>query len=152
MEREGKTKKRNLAKVKILKERPERLKSKRRELVEQEEESEWYELPNSKADSQEGQDTQAVGAGGGSEQQAEDHQHLKEAEAGQAERVRGTPAKERWVVAQGPWRPKVVSPSPRDRKRRQQAARKRDKEKSQHPYQLRNRRGRGFQEEEELSD
>ena len=154
VEREGKkSKKRNLAKVKILKERPERLKSRRRETVEQEEEeSEWYELPNSKADSEKGQDTQVVGEGGGSEQQAEGHQHPQEAEAGQAERPRGTPAKERWLVAQGPWRPKVVSPSPRDRKKKQQAARKRDKEKSQHPYQLRNRKGKRFQEEEELSD
>ena len=86
VEREGgQIKKRNLAKVKILKERPERLKPKRSKTVEQEEEdSEWFELPNSKADSKEGQDAQAAGAGGGSEQQAEGHQHLQEAEAGQA--------------------------------------------------------------------
>ena len=157
MEREGKKiKKRNLAKVKILKERPERLKSKRREITEEEEEdSEWFDMPNSKADPLGGQDAQveqAEGAGGGLEHQAEGHQHPPEAEAGQPRRAQGTPVKERWEVALGPWKPKAVSSSPRDRKRKQQEARKRDKEKSQHPYQLRNRKGREFQEEEELSD
>ena len=49
-----------------------------------------------------------------------------------------TPLRERWEVANGPWRVKQNKPSPRERKRRQQAARRRDKEQ-QTTYWLRNR-------------
>ena len=76
-------------------------------MAEQEEEdSEWFELPNIKADSKEGQETQdgqAAGEGGGPEQ---------EAEAVQEEMILRQPVRERWKVALGPWRQKVTSPSP----------------------------------------
>ena len=69
--REGKQKKRNLAKVKILKERPERLRTKWTETMEQEEEEgEWFELPNVRADIQEAQDRQEAGGAGKQEQEA----------------------------------------------------------------------------------
>jgi hypothetical protein len=48
------------------------------------------------------------------------------------------PLRERWEVANGPWRVKQNKPSPRERKRRQQAARRRDKEQ-QTTYWLRSR-------------
>jgi hypothetical protein len=51
-----------------------------------------------------------------------------------------TPLRERWEVANGPWRVKQNKPSPRERKRRQQAARRRDKEQT--TYWLRRNRGR----------
>ena len=114
----------------------------------EEDDSEWFELPNIKADSKEGQETddgQAAGAGEGPAQEAEAVQE-------EEERIRRQPVRERWEVALGPWREKVNSPSPRARKRKQQAARRRGKEEAKHPYKLRNRKGREFPEEEELSD
>ena len=156
VEREGKkSRKRNMAKVKMLQERPERLRSTRKRGMETEEEpAEWWELPNIRPVPAGDQGEQ-----GGPQHQPEDQQHpqAEEAaqqhpqagEAGPPQVARGMPVKERWEVALGPWRPKLNSPSPRDRKRRQQAARKRDKERRQHPYQLRSKEG---QEEEELSD
>jgi hypothetical protein len=165
VEREGKRpRKRNLAKIKILKERPERLRAKRRESAEGEEEEsiEWWELPNTKAVPLDDQAVQAgpvEGVGGGLQQQAGEHQPPPEAEVQQQEREQRQAPKERWEVAQGPWRPKNNSLSPRDRKKKQQAARRRDKERSQHPYQLRSRPNKGEgeqqeeeQQEEELSD
>ena len=46
-----------------------------------------------------------------------------------------TPRREKWLVANGPWR----EISPRERKRRQVAAKKRDKEQRDMPYQLRSK-------------
>ena len=108
---------------------------------------EWWELSNIKAAPVGDQGDQ-----GGPQHQPGDQQHPQEEETGPPQVARGTPAKERWEVVLGPWRPKINSPSPRDRKRRQQAVRKRDLEKSQHPYQLRSRQNKEGQEEEELSD
>ena len=149
VEREGKkSRKRNMAKVKILQERPERLRSTRKGGMETEEESvEWWELPNIKAAPVGDQGDQ-----GGPQHQPGDQQRPQEEETGPPQVARGPPVKKRWEVTLGPWRPKINSPSPRDRKRRQQAARKRDKEKSQHPYQLRSRQNKEGHEEEELSD
>ena len=48
----------------------------------------------------------------------------------------GTPRREEWQVAHGPWREKAAKLSPRERKKRQQMARKRDKERDHMPYQL----------------
>ena len=50
---------------------------------------------------------------------------------------RGTPCRERWEVANGPWRKKQSSPGPRERKRRQGDARRRSKEQGN--YWLRSR-------------
>ena len=50
------------------------------------------------------------------------------------------PPREKWEVAEGPWRPKGNSLSPRERKRRQQQARNRDKGERNHPYQLRSKK------------
>ena len=65
-----------------MKERPERLKTRRREVTEAEEENmEWWELPNIRADPAAGQDaqgSQVAGAGEGPEQVVE---------AGQSEQV-----------------------------------------------------------------
>ena len=120
VERKGKMRKRNLAKVKILKERPERLQVKAREESEGKEEStEWWELPNVKPESEEapmGQDPPVeeapaprVPAAG----EAEGDHHQVAAEG--PKRV----DKERWQVALGPWRQKNTSPGPKERKRRQ---------------------------------
>ena len=160
VESDGKRpKKRNLEKVKILKERPERLRPKLKESVEEEEENiEWWELPNIRPGSRGDQGVPAgpdEGAGGGPQQQAGELQPPQQAEVQQQEREQRQGPRERWEVALGPWRNKNNSPSPRDRKKKQQAARRRDKERSQHPYQLRNRGNKGEQQEqqeEELSD
>ena len=52
----------------------------------------------------------------------------------------GTPRREEWQVAHGPWREKPARLSPRERKKRQQEARKRDRERKDMPYQLRSRK------------
>ena len=59
---------------------------------------------------------------------------------GQQAQGQGTPRREKWQVAQGPWREKPAKLSPRERKRRQQEARKRDKEEKDMPYRLRSRK------------
>ena len=143
-------KKRNLAKVKILRERPERLQIRPRKEKEQEEEStEWWEIPNARPDPVEAPVAQDPLAG--------EAMALQPADQEEAAAARGhrDATKEAWQVAMGPWRQKNTSPGPKERKRRQQEARRRDKEQARHPYRLRSRKGQEDQvqeEERELSD
>ena len=158
IERAGKkTNKRNLAKVKVLKERPERLRSRRPKIEEQqEEEEEWFELPNIRRNGQEAQDGQDVAESGEQEQEEaveqkqegmiQEEEQVQEDGTGRGKKGQNIPVREKWVVAHGPWRQSSVSP--RERKRQQQAARKRDKEERK----LGTFRFQVEEEREELSD
>ena len=149
VEREGKRlKKRNLAKVKILRQRPERLQIKARKEKEKEESTEWWEMPNARPDPEE---SAAV-----NDPAPEEEMALQQAAQEEVTTARGHRdfTKEEWQVAMGPWRQKT-SPGPKERKRRQQEARRRDKGQARHPYRLRSRKGQEEQmqdEQGELSD
>ena len=129
---------RNMAKVKLLRKRPEHLVPDQlkfeKQLTEQDEEEEDYTFID------------LSGPGNNipppiqlQHEDAQGQPELPAAEEGGAavqQPAHATPRREEWVVANGPWREK---PSPRERKRRQMAARRRDKEQRDMPYQLRSR-------------
>ena len=142
---------RNMAKVKLLRKRPEHLvldqskfEKQGREQDEEEEDYSFIDLrgPGNNIpppihlqhEEVQGQPELAAAEEGGAAVQAQAP-------------AQATPRREEWVVANGPWREK---PSPRERKRRQMAARRRDKEQRDIPYQLRNRGILKRDEEEEL--
>ena len=134
---------RNMAKVKLIKRRPEHLvpgQSKDGKQLEEEEEEDFTfinlggvgdnvppGIQLQQEDAQGQAEQAAVGAGGAAGQQPG---------AVVQQPAHSTPRREEWVVANGPWREK---PSPRERKRRQAAAKRRDKEQRDMPYQLRSR-------------
>ena len=134
---------RNVQRWKKIKERQEPTKQQVKETRHQEdsdeEDDDWeFDLTTPQPREQEQEEQAEAGEGPG---QPEDQRHPQQAQ-------RQIP-KERWMVAEGPWRPKNNSPSPRERKRKQQEARKRDKGQQNHPYQLRKRREQEEEEEEE---
>ena len=136
---------RNMAKVKLIRKRPA-----------------YLVAGQSKREEQEEEDYTFIDLSGAGNKAAPPIQLLHEEDQGQQlelpvggaegaavqQQAHGTPRREEWVVANGPWREK---PSPRERKRRQMAARRRDKEQRDIPYQLRSRGApRAEDEEEEL--
>ena len=134
---------RNVQRWKKIKERQaptkQQVKETRRQEDSDEEDDDWeFDLTTPQPREQEQEEQAEAGEGPG---QPEDQRHPQQAQ-------RQIP-KERWMVAEGPWRPKNNSPSPRERKRKQQEARKRDKGQQNHPYQLRKRREQEEEEEEE---
>ena len=140
---------RNMAKVKLLRKRPEHLvpnQSKfEKQLGEQEEEDDYTFINLSGAGNRAPPPIQLQ------QEDAQGQPELPAVEAGGAavqQPPHATPRREEWVVANGPWREKL---SPKERKRRQMAARRRDKEQQRDmPYQLRSRGIPMGDEEEEL--
>ena len=135
--RRGKVVTRNVDKWKILKRRPHHLdidKHTEHDREDQTDDDDDFDLPKAKPAPRPGTPPQHP-------QEEQEHEAPPVPPAGpptpQAGQ-RGTPHRERWEVANGPWRQKQNSPSPRERKRRQGAAKRRSREQ-QGNYWLRSR-------------
>ena len=141
--RRGKEVTRNVDKWKILKDRPHYFSNttpSKADQADQSDSDDDFDLPRTQpaphhTPTQQHQQEEEQGQEAPPEQQA-GPPPLPEGQAAQHGGP-ATPLRERWEVANGPWRVKQNKPSPRERKRRQQAARRRDKEQT--TYWLRSR-------------